>query len=89
MIEIFEDLFDIVKRIKSIDSNYKVFRNQEKKRYEIYYQYGLNLNLELVVPHEHLDARTINLLNKSKVENADSIFQEIDKYNEAKGVVWN
>lgn len=85
MTEIKEDLFDIVNKIKSIDSNYKVFRNHYKHRYEIYYQCGLNLNLELVVPHDELDARTINLLNKSKVENADLIFEEINKINAKQG----
>lgn len=87
MTEIFEDLFDIVKKIKSIDSNYRVFRNTKKKRFEIYYQFGLNLNLELVVPYKKLDARTINLINKSKVENADLIFEELEKTNSKQGVL--
>lgn len=87
MTEIKEDLFDIVKKIKSIDSNYKVFRNSKKKRFEIHYQKGLNLNLELVVPYNTLDMRTVNLLNKSKIENADLIFEEIEKSNRIKGAL--
>ena len=82
MIEIFMDLFDIVNKIKEIDSKYRVFRNIYKHRYEIYYQNGLNLNLELIVPYNNLDYRTINLLNKSKVENADLLFSEVDLHNE-------
>lgn len=78
MFEIFEDLFDIVKKIKSIDSNYKVFRNVKKHRFEIYYLNGLNLNLELVVPYEKLDYRTINKLNESKIENADALFSKLE-----------
>lgn len=81
MTEIFEDLFGIVKKIREIDDNYRVFRNLIKKRYEIYYQQGLNLNLELVVPYDELDYRTINLINESKIENADLIFNEIDRVN--------
>lgn len=81
MIEINTDLFDIVKKIKTIDSNYRIFRNIKKHRFEIYYQKGLNLNLEIVVPYEKLDYRTINLLNKTKIENADAIFEEIEKHN--------
>ena len=79
MFEIFEDLFDIVKKIKSIDSNYRVFRNVKLNRFEIYYLCGLNLNLELVVPYDKLDYRTINKLNKSKVQNADEIFKMLEK----------
>jgi len=79
MLEIFEDLFDIVKKIKSIDSNYRVFRNLKKHRYEIYYLCGLNLNLELVVPYNTLDYRTINKLNETKVQNADEIFKMLEK----------
>ncbi len=85
MNEIFLDIFDIVKKIKSIDNNYRVFRNIQKHRYEIYYQKGLNLNLEIVVPYDELDYRIINLLNKTKVENADKLFEEIDKHNEKIG----
>ena len=90
MNEIFLDIFDIVKKIKSIDSGYRVFRNIQKHRYEIYYQKGLNLNLELVVPYNELDYRVINLINKTKVENADLLFKEIDEHNEKiGGRVWN
>lgn len=90
MNEIFLDIFDIVKKIKSIDNNYRVFRNINKHRYEIYYQKGLNLNLELVVPYDELDYRVINLLNKTKVENADMLFEEMDKHNlKLGGLVWN
>ena len=78
MFEIFEDLFDIVKKIKSIDSNYKVFRNVKKNRFEIYYLNGLNLNLELVVPYDKLDYRIINKLNESKIENADNLFSLLE-----------
>lgn len=85
MYEINTDLFDIVLKIKEIDSNYRVFRNLFNHKFEIYYQNGLNLSLELVVPFDRLDYRTINLLNKTKVENADELFEEIEKTNEKLG----
>lgn len=89
MKEIFEDLFDIVKKIKEIDSNYRIFRNIFKNRFEIYYQKGLRRTLELVVPYDNLDYRVINLLNKSKIENADALFKEIDEHNIKRGLIWN
>lgn len=82
MNEIKNDLFDIVKKIKEINPRYRVFRNIVKHRYEIYFQNGVNLTLELVVPFDKLDYRTVNLINKTKVENADEIFDEIEKSNE-------
>lgn len=81
MIEIFTDLFDIVKKIKIIDNKYRVFRNIEKHRFEVYYQNGLNLNLELILPYNQLDYRAINLIFKSRVENADELFDEVDNFN--------
>ncbi|MBE5745763.1 MAG: hypothetical protein E7359_00535 [Clostridiales bacterium] len=86
MIEIFTDLFDIVKKIKYIDNNYRVFRNITKHRFEIYYQNGLNLNLELILPYNNLDYRAINLINKSRVENADELFDYVDNFNDKLGL---
>lgn len=81
MEEIFYDLFNIVQRVKQINNKYRVFRNKKKKRFELYYQNGLNLEFELVIPYEKLDYRTIDLILKSRVENADKIFKEIDEFN--------
>lgn len=92
MFEIYDDLYGIVKKIKQINSNYRVFRNVLKHKFEIYYQNGINLDLELVVPYSRLDYRTINFLNQTKVENADKIFKEIESHNLKcgfLGVVWN
>lgn len=89
MEEIFEDLFNIVRKIKEIDSNYRVFRNKTKHRFEVYYQKGLRRNLELVVPFDFLDYRLINLINKSKIENADLLFKEMDEQNRKRGLIWN
>lgn len=81
MFEIYDDLYGIVKKIKQINSNYRVFRNVLKHKFEIYYQNGINLDLELVVPYSRLDYRAINFLNQTKVENADKIFKEIESHN--------
>ena len=82
MEEIFLDIFEVVRKIKSIDNNYRVFRNLSKHRYEIYYNKGINLELELVIPYDELDYRTVNLLNKTKKENADILFKEIEENND-------
>lgn len=81
MEEIFYDLFNVVQRVKQINNKYRIFRNKKKSRFELYYQNGLNLEFELVLPYEKLDCRTIDLILKSRVENADKIFKEIDDFN--------
>lgn len=81
MEEIFYDLFNVVQRVKQINNKYRIFRNKKKSRFELYYQNGLNLEFELVLPYEKLDYRTIDLVLKSRVENADKIFKEIDDFN--------
>ncbi|MGN1208381.1 MAG: hypothetical protein ACI4TI_02830 [Christensenellales bacterium] len=78
MNEIENDLFDIVKKIKEINPCYRVFRNIVKHRYEIYSKHGENLTLEVVCPYDTLDYRIVNLINKTKVEHADEIFDEIE-----------
>ncbi len=82
MNEIENDLLDIVRKIKEINPCYRVFRNIVKHRFEIYFKRGVNLTLELVCPYDTLDYRIINLINKTKIENADEIFDEIDKFND-------
>jgi len=81
MEEIFLDTLEVVRKIKSIDNNYRVFRNLSKHRYEIYYANGVNLDLQLVLPYNELDYRAVNLLNKTKKENADILFKEIEQNN--------
>ena len=38
---------------------------------------------ELTIPYQTLDARTVNLVLKSKVQNQKAIFEEIEKHNMA------
>ncbi len=81
MIEILNDLYDIANKIKQINPCYKIFRNEQKHRFEIHSKRGNNLVLELVLPFDKLDYRTVNLVNKTKIENADALFEEIEKTN--------
>lgn len=75
------DLFNISKRIKSIDKNYFIVRNNLKNRFEVHYKRSCN-TLELVLPFECLDVQTINLVLKSKIENRKKLIKEMEKENE-------
>lgn len=71
------DLFDIAKRLKGIDRRYKLFFNRKKNRYEIY----ANWAMQMALPFERLDARTLSYARKTRLENLEKIIAEIEKEN--------
>ena len=76
------DVFDVEKRIREIDPNYRVFFNVQKSRFEVHnLAQGVD-SLCLVSPYAELDHRLIKLVRHSRVERASEIFEEIEKENE-------
>lgn len=75
------DLFDIVKRIKSIDSKYYVVFNQTRKKFEVHYKRSKN-TYELTLPYDTLDARAVAFVLKTRVQNQKAVLEEIEKSNE-------
>lgn len=71
------DLFDIAKRLKSIDRRYELFFNRKKNRYEIY----ANGAMQMALPFERLDARTLTYARKIRLENLEKIIAEIEEEN--------
>lgn len=71
------DLFDIAKRLKSIDRRYELFFNRKKNRYEIY----ANGAMQMALPFERLDARTLTYARKTRLENLEKIIAEIEEEN--------
>jgi hypothetical protein len=80
-IEIKTDLFNISNRLKSIDKKYFVVFNTQKNCYEIHYRRAKN-TYELTVPFGTLDARTVQFVQKTKIENSKQIYEEIEKANQ-------
>ena len=77
LVEIKEDLFDIAHRLKEIDVRYKVYRNLKLNRFEIH----ANGALQIATPFDRLDARTIDLVRSTRLENASRLIEEMDKSN--------
>ena len=75
------DLFNIVNRLKSIDKKYFVVYNTKKHKYEVHYSRAKN-TYELTVPYKNLDARTINLVLSTKIENQKQIYEKIEQENQ-------
>lgn len=78
--EIKSDLFNIVKRIKSINSKYFVLYNFKRKKYEVHFKRSKN-TYELTIPFDTLDARAVNLVMKTKMENQKKLLEEIEESN--------
>lgn len=79
LIKITNDLFDVAARLKSVNDNYIVYYNAEKRRYEVYD----GDSFAFVVPYAELDCRTVDYARKTSRQNADRIFEEIERNNRA------
>ena len=75
------DLFDIVKRLKQIDKKYFILYNKKSQKFEVHYKRSFG-TLELVLPFDKLDKRTIDLVLSSRVENKKKILKQMEENNQ-------
>ena len=75
------DVFDIAKRVKTIDKSYLINWNEKKQRYEVVRMINNRLVVELIIPYSALDVRTIILLHKSSIKNIHSIIRAYEHNN--------
>lgn len=75
--EIKEDLFDIAHRLKEIDARYRIYRNLKLNRFEIH----ANGALQIATPFDRLDARTLELVRRTRLECAGRLIEEMDEEN--------
>ncbi len=71
------DLFDIASRLKEVDERYELFFNKSLNRYEIF----ANGVLQIAVPFDRLDARTVEFARKTRLENLQKLVESIDREN--------
>jgi len=76
------DTFDIAKRLKEIDPHYLLKWNKQKKRYEVFFKEEECEQLELIIPFNELDIRSLYLVQKTRIENAKKILKELEEHNE-------
>lgn len=75
---ILSDVFDIAKRLKEIDRNYFVVFNTAKQKYEVHNSRQLGDSYCLTVPFDCFDARTIVLVQQSRIKNISEIVEKMD-----------
>lgn len=85
LIEIKHDVFYVVERLKEIDFKYFILYNTDNKKYEIHHS-GQSDTYCLTVPYDELDARTVNFVNQTRVENRDRLLKELDEENRKRGI---
>ncbi len=77
--EIKSDLFDVSKRLKSVNPSYRLYYNNIRSRFEVYD--GRTKALAFVVPYDRLDARTVKYARYTSVQNAEKVFSDMEKHN--------
>lgn len=75
------DLFDISNRIKSIDRDYVIYRNMLNKKFELH-NTRYSPGLQVVLPFDELDMRTIDYTVNTRVENIKKAAEEMEKENQ-------
>jgi hypothetical protein len=78
-IELKTNVFNIPERLRDIDDGYFVMFDTTRQKYEVHNKYNRGGSYCLTVPHDELDARTIDLVQQTRLENAKKIIEEFEK----------
>lgn len=80
--EIESDCLDIIKRIKAVDEDYFVIFDLDKKKFELHNKSQGGNTYCLTFPFDSLDERAVTLVLKTRVQNSDALFEEMQRENE-------
>ena len=75
------NVFLIPERLREIDSGYFVLRNHDAKKFEIHHRGQLHNTYCLTVPYSELDERTLHLVQKTRICNAEKLLAEMEEHN--------
>lgn len=77
LVKVRDDLFHIARRIKQIDSQYELYFNRKLWRFEVYAKGAM----QVALPFDRLDARSVDFVRETRIENLSRIMDEIEKNN--------
>jgi hypothetical protein len=80
--EIKNDLFDIAARARELDPDYRIFFDTVSGRFELH-NMRFKDTLQCVLPFDRLDARTVDYIRETRIENADRLLIKIERENDA------
>ena len=84
LININTDNYFIAGRLKQIDPNYFVVFNTKSQKYEVHHKGQTDNTFCLSLPFCELDIRTLDLVNKTRIDNINKLIEEIDKKTKEK-----
>ncbi len=79
--EITSDCLDIVKRIKEIDEDYFVVFDLSENKFQLHNHSQWKNTYCLTFPFDALDERAYFLTLKTRVQNSDKLFAEMEEEN--------
>lgn len=82
--KIYNDVYNIAKRIKEIDRYYYLVLNTSKNKFEVHNSNQQGSTYCLTLPFNELDERTLNYINKTKSCNIEKILNEIENNNKVR-----
>ena len=83
LIKITNDVLDVAAAIEGVSEGNYVVYNKKDMRYEVHNRFNRGNTLSLILPYKELDARAIDLVRKTARHNADALFAEMERHNEA------
>lgn len=78
----FTGVFEIERRLREIDDNYRLYFNKKDKRFEVHNLKNVGDTLSVVCPFDTIDARLIRLVRQTRAERSNLLFKEIEEHNE-------
>ena len=82
LIKIETDNYFISQRIKEIDINYFLMFNTKTKKFEVHNKRQAGNTFCVGLPFITLDERSLDYIQKTRIENIDNLIKEMDKENE-------
>ena len=76
-------VYDVEMRLKEIDSGYFLVRNTMRNRFEVHHSAQAYSTLALVVPYGALDARTVALVQRTRIQRMEEEIRAMDAHNDA------
>ena len=78
----FTGVFEIERRLREIDDNYRLYFNKKDKRFEVHNLKNIGDTLSVVCPFDTIDTRLIRLVRQTRAERSETLFREIEEQNE-------
>ena len=80
-IKIFNDVYEISKRIRYIDKDYYVVYDTSKQKFEIHNSNQIGGSYCLTLPYNELDERTLKYVRSTQTANIEEILKNLQNDN--------